>query len=584
MTAPSESGADATTEFRAYLDRDWRRWLEEAPEIATAVGAPGLNDRWNDDSPAGVSARRVHLAESLAKLDRYDRKILRHPEQLDFDLYRDLLVTAEQGLTFGHDPFPFRFGMPHNLRMPLNQMEGVQLMAADIGEIQPLVTVHDFEDLLARLERYPKTVENNLSLLAEGRQLGFDPPKITLVGVPEQITTQLTPDPMSSAVLKPFLAYPPTVTAADRERLTARAVQLYSENVAPALTKLRGYLESVYIPGARETIGANSLPRGAELYAFLVRWQTTTDLTPQQVHEIGLAEVRRLRGEMDRLILSTGFEGTFQEFSLFLRTDPQFFYDSPDELLDAYRVIAKKIDPNLSRVFGRLPRLPYGVLPVPDYRAPTSPAAFYMPGAPTTGRPGYFYANTYKVGVRSRWEMEALTLHEAVPGHHLQLALAQELVELPEFRRQSGVTAFIEGWGLYAESLGEELGMYRDPYSKFGQLTYDMWRSIRLVVDTGMHALGWSREQAIAFFRENTGKSDQDIQVEVDRYIVWPGQALAYKIGQLKFRELRNFAEHELGDRFDVRAFHDEVLGQGALPLNRLTDRVHEWVGSRRSE
>jgi uncharacterized protein (DUF885 family) len=580
MAQSSERAAAASTEFRAYLDRDWNDWLQEAPEVATAVGAPGLNDRWNDDSAAGIAARRHHLAESLVRLDRFDRDALSTAERLNYDLYRELLVSAEEGLAFGHDPFPFRFGSPHNLWMPLNQMEGVQLSAADISDIQPLVTVHDYEDLLARFASFPATVENNLGLLARGKELGFGPPKVTLVGVPDQITSQITADPLASPVLKPFREYPATVPTADRERLTARAVELYRDAVVPALTKLRSYLESVYLPGARETIAASALPNGTTLYAFLVRWQTTTDLTPQQVHEIGLAEVRRLRAEMEQLVRSTGFSGSFAEFNEFLRTDPRFFYDTPEELLDGYRVIAKKIDPALSRVFGRLPRLPYGVLPVPDYRAPTAPGAYYMPGAPTRGRPGYFYANTYKVGVRPTWEMEALTLHEAVPGHHLQLSLAQEREELPEFRRQTGVTAFVEGWGLYAESLGDELGLYRDPYSKFGQLTYDMWRSIRLVVDTGMHALGWSRERAMQFFRENSGKSDQDIQVEVDRYIVWPGQALAYKIGQLKIRELRALAERRLGDRFDVRAFHDVVLAEGALPLPRLVERVDRWIDS----
>jgi uncharacterized protein (DUF885 family) len=385
---------------------------------------------------------------------------------------------------------------------------------------------------------------------------------------------------MQSPVLKPFAEFPPTVSAPDRERLTSRAAQIYLAKVAPSLSTLKEYLETVYLPECRTTVGASALPHGAEYYAFLVRWQTTTDLTPQQVHEIGLGEVRRLRAEMDGIIRTTGFSGTFAEFHTFLRTDPKFFYASPEELLDGYRVIAKKIDPALGRLFGKLPRLPYGVLPVPDYRAPASPAAYYFSGAPATGRPGYFYANTYKVGVRPKWEMEALTLHEAVPGHHLQLSLAQEPEDLPEYRRHTGFTAFVEGWGLYAESLGEELGFYRDPYSRFGQLTYDMWRSIRLVVDTGMHALGWSRDQAIQFFRENSGKSDQDIQVEVDRYIVWPAQALAYKIGQLKIRELRTLAERSLGVRFDVRAFHDSVLEQGALPLGELERRIRAWIDS----
>jgi uncharacterized protein (DUF885 family) len=575
-TAPPEK--TAASEFWSFMERDWVAWLHEAPEVASAVGFPGLNDRWNDDSPAGIAARRRHLTESLATLDRFDRNRLSADERLDHDLYRELLVSAEEGLQFGHDPFPFRLGSPTNLRMPINQLQGVQLNASDVSDIQPLGTVADYEALLDRFESYPVTVDHNIALLEAGRALGFTPPKVTLAGLPEQLGAQVVSDPLVSAVLKPFRDFPVAIPTAERTRLTAEGVRLYQERVAPALSKLQGYLETVYIPQCRETIAANALPNGIALYNFLVKWQTTTDLTPRQVHEIGLREVRRLRAEMDALLRTTGFAGSFQEFHQYLRTDPKFFYDSSEALVDGYRVIAKRIDPMLGRLFGRLPRSPYGVLPVPAYRAPTSPGAYYFAGAPTTGRPGYFYANTYKVGVRPRWEMEALTLHEAVPGHHLQLSLAQELENLPEFRRHTGFTAFVEGWGLYAESLGEELGLYRDPYSKFGQLTYDIWRSIRLVVDTGMHALGWTREQAIRFFRENSGKSDQDIQVEVDRYIVWPGQALAYKIGQLKIRELRTLAEHRLGSSFDVRGFHDTVLEQGALPLGELERRVHIWI------
>ncbi|MGI0071223.1 MAG: DUF885 domain-containing protein [Thermoplasmata archaeon] len=578
MNASSASESNASHEFRAYLDRDWKRWLEQAPELATAVGYPGLNDRWNDDSPAGISARRSLLAESLATLDRFDRAKLSETEQANQDLYRDLLVTAEAGLALGLDPFPFRLGSPHHLRLPINQLEGVQLLAADAGDVQPLETVRDFEDLLARLAAYPVAIENNLGLLSTGLELGFSPPKLPLRGLPDQITAEIPSDPMASPIVRPFRGFPVGIPVADQERLRARAVELYRERIVPALTQLRDYLVGTYLPACRDSIAASALPQGAELYAFLVRWQTTTDLTPEQIHAIGLGEVRRIRSEMEALITTTGFTGSFAEFTRFLRTDPRFYFSSPEELVDAYRVIAKKIDPQLGRLFGRLPRNPYGILPVPAFRAPTAPAAYYMPGAPTTGRAGYFYANSYKVDARPRWEMEALTLHEAVPGHHLQISLAQELSDLPEFRRQTGVTAYVEGWGLYAESLGEELGLLSDPYSKFGQLTYDMWRSIRLVVDTGMHALGWSRDRAIDFFRENTGKSDQDIVVEVDRYIIWPGQALAYKIGQLKFRELRTLAEERLGPRFDVRAFHDTVLEKGALPLDLLTARVHRWI------
>ncbi len=581
MTDRLDPGVAASTEFRAFLERDWRQWLEEAPELATVVGAPGLNDRWNDDSPAGVAARRHHLAEALVKLDRFERDRLAAPERVSYDLYRELLTSAEDGLAFGLDPFPFRLGSPHHLRMPLNQMEGIQTAVADAVETQPLVTVRDYEDLLARFDAFPVAVDRNLDLLTRGLALGYSPPRVTLVGLPDQITSQLPTAPSSSPLLAPFRQFPATVPEADRAGLTARASSLYELRLAPALTKLREFLTSQYLPAARESTGASALPDGAAYYAHLVRWQTTTDLTPQQVHEIGLAEVRRLRAEVDRLMQRTGFTGTYAEFCTFVRTDPQFFYETPEELLDGYRVIAKRIDPALSRVFGRLPRLPYGVEPMPEYRASTSPAAYYRPGAPTTGRAGVFFANLDQVGTRAKWEMEALTLHEAVPGHHLQISLAQEPDDLPEFRRQTGFTAFVEGWGLYAESLGDELGLYRDPYSKFGQLTFDIWRSIRLVVDTGMHALGWTRDQAIAFFRENSGKSDPEIRVEVDRYIVWPGQALAYKIGQLKFRELRARAEAQLGDRFDVRAFHDVLLSEGALPFPVVAERVARWIESR---
>jgi uncharacterized protein (DUF885 family) len=581
MTSSTNREGAESTGFRAYLDHDWTRWLEEVPELATVVGHPGLNDRWTDDSPAGIERRRQHLAESLATLGRFDRSGLTPGDGLNYDLYRELLVSTEQGLEFGDDPLPFRLGAPHNTRMPVNQLESIHLTAADMTDLQPLETVRDYENLLARLEAFPVAVDRNLALLEAGRQNGFTPPKITLRGVPDQIDAQVVPDPASSTWLKRFLRYPPSFGASDRERLTHRAQLAYLERVVPALTKLRAYLATSYIPECRDAVGASSLPNGRAAYAFLVQWHTTTDLTPEQVHEIGLSEVRRLRASMEALIAKTGFKGTFVEFNRFLQTDPQFFYPSADELLDAYRVIAKRTDPALGRLFGRLPRLQYGVVPVPEFRAPTAPAAYYMSGAPKTGRPGNFYANTFKVGVRPKWEMEALTLHEAVPGHHLQIALAQEIEDLPDFRRESGFTAYVEGWGLYAESLGEELGMYQDPYSKYGQLSYDMWRSIRLVVDTGMHALGWSRDRAITFFRENSGKSDQDIQVEIDRYIVWPGQALAYKIGQLKIRELRTFAEQRLGDQFDIRAFHDLVLEQGALPLGELERRVRRWVESR---
>ncbi|HSM68383.1 MAG TPA: DUF885 domain-containing protein, partial [Xanthomonadales bacterium] len=328
----------------------------------------------------------------------------------------------------------------------------------------------------------------------------------------------------------------------------------------------------------RDSIGLSDLPDGEAWYAYNVKQRTTTELTPEEIHEIGLAEVKRIRAEMDQVIASAGFEGSFGEWMAFLRTDPQFYHTTAEGLLQEYRDIAKRADPELMKVFGHLPRTPYGVIPIPSYAEKSQTTAYYQRGSVQAGRPGYFYANTYALDTRPRWEMEALTLHEAVPGHHLQLAIQDELEDVPWFRQIGGYTGFTEGWGLYSESLGEEMGFYQDPYSKFGQLTYEMWRAVRLVVDTGMHHLGWTRQQAIDYFKENAPKQEHDIIVEIDRYIVWPGQALAYKLGELKIKELRAFASDELGDRFDIRAFHDQVLGRGALPLHMLDANIRAWV------
>jgi len=574
----ARSEQSATEALRTYLADDWKRWLAEYPELATSFGFPGLDDRWTDDSPAGIERRKQHLAESLASLRRIDAGSLPAKERTNYDLYRELLENAERGLPFGLDPLPFHLGMPRCLLVPLNQMDGIHLTASDTLEIQPRQRLADYENILSRLNALAEPVEQNLALLEAGRRQGFTAHRVAIRGVPDQVRGLIPNDPMASPLLHAFTDLPSRIGESDRRRLVAEAKKAYSDRIVPAFERLHEYLVSTYLPACREAPGVAALPNGAALYAHLVRWQTTTGMTPQEIHEVGLREVRRLRSAMEELMRKTGFAGTFPEFLQFLRTDERFFFTNADALVDAYRVIAKKTDPNLSRLFGLLPRLPYGVLPVPEFRAESSPTAYYMPGAPATGRAGTFFANTFALHSRPRWEMEALCLHEAVPGHHLQITLAQEVEDLPDFRRYTGPTAFVEGWGLYAESLGEELGHYQDPYSKMGQYTYDMWRSIRLVVDTGIHAMGWTRDDAIGFFRENAGKSDVDIAVEVDRYIVWPGQALAYKMGQLKFREMRTWAEQALGDRFDVRRFHDCVLEDGALPLGLLESRVKTWV------
>jgi uncharacterized protein (DUF885 family) len=585
MLALAQSGSNQTSgqgkaarEFRAYLEKDWKRWMEQYPETATSVGFPGQNRRWSDDSREGIEARIRHLHESLAELKSIPRDALPAEEQFNYDLYRELLETAVEGLQYGDDPMPSRDVVPGNIWMPITQMGGIQQGSASTLATMPHQTVADYEDILARLEALPRQVEQNFVLLQEGLKKGYTPPKLMLRDVPKQIAGLIPADPLASPLLQPFTEFPAGFPEAERSRLTDRAKKIYASGVAPAFQKLHDYVAATYLPACRESIAATALPNGAAAYAFHVRWQTTTNLTPQQIHEIGLSEVKRIRAEMDKVIASTGFKGSFHDFTEFLRTAPRFFYDKPDDLVNGYRIVAKKIDPELAHLFGKLPRLTYGVCMIPEFKAPSQTTAYYQPGAPSAGRPGCYFVNTFNLQARPKWEMEALSLHESVPGHHLQISLAQEMEGQPDFRKHVGYSAFVEGWALYGESLGEELGLYKDPYSKFGQLSYEMWRAVRLVVDTGMHSMSWTREQAIQFFKDNTGKTDQDITVEVDRYIVWPGQALAYKLGQLKIRQLRTEAEKRLGAKFDVRKFHDAVLENGAVPLNVLEAHMKRWM------
>lgn len=576
VASPSE--LETAKKFRAYLDEDWKQWMSEYPDLATQIGFPGQNRRWPDDSPEGIAARKKHLSESLAKLKTFKRESLPVSERLNYDLYLEMLEITEEGVGIGDDPMPLRNVVPHSLLMPMNQMEGIQQAAPDLIAQMPHGSVSDYEDVLARLEALPKWVDQNIALLQEGQKKGYTPPKLMLRDVPKQIVDVIPADPLQSPLLVLFTQFPAGFPEAEKSRLTERAKKIYVSAAAPSFQKLHDFVANTYIPACRDSIAATALPGGAAAYVHHVRWQTTTNLTPMQIHEIGLSEVKRIRGEMDKIIASSGFKGSFHDFTEFLRTDSRFYYDKPDDLINGYKIIAKTVDPELTRLFGKLPRLTYGVCKIPDFKAPSQTTAYYQPGAPSAGRAGCYFANTYNLHARPKWEMEALSLHEAVPGHHLQVALGQELENVPEFRRNNGYSAYVEGWALYSESLGEELGLYKDPYSKFGQLSYEMWRAVRLVVDTGMHSMGWTREQALQFFKDNTGKTDQDITVEVDRYIVWPGQALAYKLGQLKIRELRTEAEKRLGDKFNERAFHDVVLGEGAVPLSVLEPHVKQWI------
>jgi uncharacterized protein (DUF885 family) len=564
--------------LRAQFDDDWKYWMAQYPEIATALGFPGHDARWTDYSPAAVDARADYLKQSVSRFGAIDRAALDVDEQLNYDLYRELLDTAVAGLAFHNDAIPIRGVVPHNLWMPMNQLEGIANDIPRTIALMPTATRADYDNIVARLETVAPLVDQTMALMRQGIAAGMTPPRITMRDVPAQVQAQLVGDPLDSPLLAAFASFPASIPPGDRSALTERATAAYRSQVAPAFARLHEFLIATYLPACRETIAASALPDGTAMYAYNVKWHVTTDATPAQIHEIGVAEVKRIRAAMAAVIASTGFKGSEDEFKTFLRTDRRFFVEDAASLLRAYRDVAKRAEPELAHLFGRLPQTPYGIEAVPDAVAPSQTTAYYEPGSFAAGRPANMFANTYKLDSRPTWEMAALTLHEAVPGHHLQIALAQELQGLPEFRKNSSYTSFVEGWGLYAESLGDEMGMYADPYAKYGQLTYEAWRAVRLVVDTGLHSLGWTRERAIEFFRANTAKTEQDIGVEVDRYIVWPGQALGYKMGQLKIRELRTKAERALGEKFNVRQFHDVVVGQGAVPMDVLEQQIERWT------
>lgn len=576
--AREDETANTRAAFNAQLAEEWKFWMEQYPEAATQLGYPGQNARWTDYSPAAIDARAAFLRKGLERILALNREHLDQAERLNYDLYRDLLQTAVDGLRFHNDAMPLRFVVATNLLMPINQMGGVQQDIPRVIASMPAATPQDYENIIGRLQGIGTLVDQTIALMERGIAAGLTPPAIVMRNVPGQAAAQVVADPMQSPLLDAFRAFPAAIPEAERAALSKRAADAYAGIAHPAFEKLRDFLAMRYLPACRQTIAAVALPDGPSSYAYSVKWHTTTALSPEQIHETGLAEVKRIRAEMDKVIAASGFSGTYEDFVQFLRTDPRFYFTEADALVAAYRDVAKRADPELAPLFGRLPQSPYGVRVVPEAAAPSQTTAYYEPGAFNIGRPGYMFANTYKLPMRPRWEMEALTLHEAVPGHHLQISLAQELHGLPDFRRNSSYTAYVEGWALYAESLGEEMGFYKDPYSKFGQLTYEMWRAVRLVVDTGMHSMNWTRQQAIDFFTANAAKTEQDIIVEVDRYIAWPGQALGYKIGQMKIRELRAASAKQMGNRFSLRAFHDVVLGEGALPLDVLESRVKAWT------
>ena len=561
----ASSDNNQNKEFLSFLDEEWNYKLSQSPVYATRMGVKGYETEWRDNSLEAIKNRVSHSRRILEILKEFNVENLSEVNQLNLRLFTQLTSNDLEISKYNRHFLPF------------GHRGGVQLAHED-AEVIPLESYDDFSFWIQRLQNLDKRINQNITLAEIGLEKGYKPPKALMDRVYRQIVLQSQSDVLSSPFYKIFIDLPDSISYGDQIILRQEAQKVIKETVIPSYKRLEEFFNKKYLKQSRETVGLYDIPDGRKLYETLAKSFTTTDLSPKEIHQIGLDEVQRIRGEMEGVIDELKFEGSFKDFLIFLREDERFYYDSPEELFEGYLAVSKRIDPELVKLFGNLPRTPYGLRAIPEESAPDTTTAYYMSPSPDGLRAGYYYVNLYKPETRPKFEMEVLSVHEAVPGHHLQIALAMEMEEMPMFRRVSPYTAFVEGWGLYSESLGYELGLYKDPYSKFGQLTYDMWRAVRLVVDTGMHYYEWDRQRAINFFLDNAGKSELDIVNEIDRYIVMPGQALAYKIGQMKFLSLKEKTKIELGTNYDVRDFHDVVLSHGALPLNELDLIIEGYI------
>ena len=553
-------------ELQRLFKDAWEFRLEDDPLFATRVGVLEYNYRLPSVTVRDYERRLKNERQFLRRAQQIDREQLTPQERTSAAIFERLRQERILEYTF------------RSYLIPITNRGGFHVSFPQLPDWVPLNTVKDYENYVARLEALEKYAEQHIELMRIGTREGFTLPKVVLTGYEGAIEPHIVNDPTESLLYAPFERFPDAVPQEDRERLREAGVKAIAESVVPGYRAFLAFMRDEYVPSARETIAASALPNGQRFYEHRVRRFTTLDLSPPEVYAIGLGEVERIRREMEEVIRETGFDGDFEDFVDFLRTDDRFYVDEPEELLLRTAYVLKRMDGELPRLFKTLPRLPYGIKPIPDFIAPKTTTAYYSRGAGDGTRAGFYYVNTYDLRSRPLYEIEALSLHEAVPGHHLQIALQQELGDLPLFRRYAGITAFVEGWALYAERLGLEAGFYQDPYSDFGRLSYEMWRACRLVVDPAIHFLGWTRQQAIDFMAQNTALSLHNIESEVDRYISWPGQAVAYKVGELKIRQLREKAEQELGDRFDLRDFHDVVLTSGAVPLDILEANVEAYI------
>ncbi|HEX4384492.1 MAG TPA: DUF885 domain-containing protein [Myxococcales bacterium] len=552
--------------LHALIDRDWASRLAESPQRATYAGVHEYDDRLGQVDEASQQRRLVELKQRFAELQAIPRGGLPRADQVNAE------VLAEE----------LRARIAHiEVKQYLITIQGDESFYSNLSQLprnQPLHDVAEYEKYLKRLRDIPRYFDENLALMRTGLKLGMTSPQVILKGRDQAARMHAVNDVHQSVFYKPFEKIPAAIPAAEAARLRAAGEAAIREAVVPAYAKVAKFIAEEYIPGARKTIAASELPGGREYYRSQIREYVTKDISPEEIHALGLREVARIHAEMESIKTEVGFKGDFAAFLVYLRTDPQFYAKTPEELLMRAAYIAKDIDGRLPAFFGVLPRLPYRVEAVPADIAPFYTGGRYVEASAGSDEPGTYWVNTYDLKSRPLYVLPALTLHEAVPGHHLQIALAAEQHGLPAFRRFSYFSVTGEGWGLYAEKLGQEMGVYKTPYERFGRLTYEMWRACRLVVDTGMHAMGWPREKSISFMRDNTALSEHEIETETDRYIGWPGQALSYKIGELAILELRRKAEVALGPRFDKRKFHDAILSTGSVPLPVLEEEIDRFI------
>lgn len=569
----------ATRQLHQLFDAYWETLLREHPTYATFVGDRRYNDRLEDLSAAAALRRRAQRIDFVRRLEAIPSAVLVGRDQVSRSVLLYQLRAELRGARLLGE-LPLEFGM-FSSPTPVTQMDGPQFWLPLVVLSTRFATVRDYDDYLKRLASVPTFVAQLTANLQAGVSSGWTPPRITLRNVPSQFAPLADADPAGNPMFGPFKSFPKDLPSADQQRLKLAGDKAVRDAVAPAFASLKAFLETRYLPAGRETLAASKLPGGREYYAAALQLNNTTSMSVREIHDTGLREVARIEAEMQAVQRRAGFAGTRDEFVKHLWSDPKYFVNTPAEMLAAYRDIAKRIDPQLPTLFTELPRQPYGIRAMPKEQGDN--AEQYVTGAMDGSRAGYFEANTNNLKRRARWQMPALVLHETVPGHHLQSARAQEIKGLPTFRRDIWFPGYGEGWALYAESLGDLIGMYEDPADKYGQLGEEVWRAARLVIDTGLHAMDWSREQAIGYLKAHSTASDDEAVAEVDRYIVWPGQATAYKLGQLRIEALRDKAKAALGDRFDLRAFHNAVIDGGAVPLDVLNEEIDRWVAAQKA-